>query len=1054
MSKRFTANNRKRFFLNESTTALKLLDLLLKHHFVLQDAPVPIHQRSVTNTVSKTFVLLLLRFLITHSNIPQDKLAHHYHVALQSLADFKPVSKSQQCVDDSNQPEKQEIIENVENVQAQSNLCQQQNTNMVTSPTIQQDQESPLNNTTTAQINKSQQQTTQSQQTPASNAFYCQTCSIQFGTVVQYRTHLRTVDLQKALRTRSYAAQSAPTEPPTPSNPQSQSLEDHQPSSISFAVQNEDKKESVQNTTNQSNQDKLQPGQIRYNYEEHTHDNGALDFKYAANLNDESDEDWHLDPKKHKNRQKRGSIGSRSNSRPRSGQGMCHNDDFDTRSVDSNQSRGSKSSQTSKTGKKQANRRTEDDSDCEINEHDDEYDDYDEKNGKNAVFQNLSTKSGTQIKFTCIPVDQDQVSTTQNQSNDPNQDQSEKGKKSQQNQQINNNDPVDFITTLQHHPQNLVLHSPSLGMLIIPASAASFNDLGVNSTNSDNFSSNSTAISNSTHNDQDPDQSQLSTTTLAPNQQNEQNSQFDPRQSPIIQSSLYHFFRLLSQVTPFKQSSFVPLNAIIMDSGGKFALSFFLGNVCIYHTSFANYTTRKKQGKQQSAYDKMGGKAQSIGSSIRRQQADRHKERIKEVLYHLRGELQCCQQILLYVPSIHMREQLFMNKEQLSKWNQSGGCWIGNSSTALEQHNSIQKSNIMQQQRLQSGFHHQFGDFDNSELELNAESSDSDQDTDNHQQQSQTKVNKHKQQQLDLENEEKEFNNVNYQPNYALLATQRDNYEGNGGDQFPTTSIPLTVPKEMPNWGFYLREKYSTAFNHINSNHRSTIDNNTGDYQILYFHRLNKKNAKNQQKLQILNKNDVLDDDVDDSDIAHVDHSITADWHKDTLMYHLNNNSTSTVNTENSNSNFNNSQQSFDHIMYVDQFLPNTPSGGLNLNLGRFEASSYVTHPPQLNSPIQIPSNTLQTHKMQQYDLKLSSFLQPKNLLTTTPSFYTIKPYHQHFYKANFTQQHEHLYLLHPQDPRITTLGLSIHDAKHHEILRVFQQLMLCKIKPQPLEPQ
>jgi hypothetical protein len=138
-------------------------------------------------------------------------------------------------------------------------------------------------------------------------------------------------------------------------------------------------------------------------------------------------------------------------------------------------------------------------------------------------------------------------------------------------------------------------------------------------------------------------------------------------------------------------------------------------------------------------------------------------------------------------------------------------------------------------------------------------------------------------------------------------------------------------------------------------------------------------------------------------------------------------------------------------LIYVDQFET-------KLSASQAAATEYTVdpsgiYPPTINHSLELPKS----HQTPQHHTSLPYII--SHLQSTTASIqpitYNIKPYHPHFYKANHTQQQqEHLYLLHPYDPRISYLGVNIHDAKHHEILRTFQELMLCKIKPLNTTPQ
>jgi len=955
MRTKFTTTNRINFYLNESTTIFKLISLLSNSHFVLQDSNTSLPYRSLPNIYCKSISVLLFNYLITHSAIQSDKLAHKYQELLQSIHN-SIISRTKQLDSIPNDiPTNTSFDNDISPINQQKdtlgNLINQQSE--PSDPIIQHHDEkvNPL-----------------PPKLPLSNRFSCQTCSISFNTVILYRSHLRSSEHQQNLRSTPQRQQEQPLKEVT--NPLSLSLDDHFPSSLRFSSESCTDKDNpcddqhitkiddkyFENTTKQKT--------FEVNYEEH-HDNGIVDFKYGQDLDD--------------------NFGFPSASQnTRKGQ----------RRLSTDHSERSRSSSKQKF-QNNSQEKIKKNNDFDSNSRDNEYDEQKFDNNCNNKTGNISNKVGTTIIFASYPSDPQQT-----------------GQQSF------------YITTTSHHqPQNIILTSPLLGTILIPASSSTFSNLEDENHNSDTF--------------------------IPPKCINKNNK--------IIQASLYHLFRLCVQTHPVKNTVIPTLTAIIMDSGGKCALSIWLGQVIIYHRGFQNYTTRKKQGGSQISHEKSGGRTNTAGGQIRSQQTNRHNERLREMLYHLRGELACCQQILLYIPSIYTRDQLFMSKEQQLKWSQSGGVWIGQNSVPLDEPSSLQRSleaqteNHATSHSPHSSIQHRF--FDDSDSNETNENSNNDN----------IKDDEILNQQLSK-----------FSPNHAFFSTQRDLYKGTVDEPFPISSAPLATSIPIVNWGYYLRQKYSSAFSHVKAHHRVSIDVRTGEYQMAYFQRLNKKTGKHLELLTIKNSsNDVSSN--DDDDIEHTDHSITDEWHKDTLIYHYNHTASVLDQVIDNNQNISPKQNNstalshFDQtfqtnttptsdynnkkVIFVDQFLPHSPLGESNINYGRFQVDPTAAQPPEFLSTLQFPLTANQQIKFREDQHNenaqlLSSFLEPKQVATVSPSTYSIQPYHPHFIRASYTPQHEYLYLFHRNDPRIRTLSLNVHDAKHDEMLRVYQHMMLCRIKP------
>jgi hypothetical protein len=598
---------RSRFFLNEPVTALRLIELLINSHLMFQDSS-PLVDRSLPNSIGKNLALILIKFLFAHSNIPNKKLMDMLSTGF-----------------------------------AATNSSPEDTPSPVDSPTptpvaatAVSDAVEPTAPASTPPPAESTQPTQQPSKAPspaptptAAPQFLCQSCALDFASVVLYRQHLRSPEHQQQLRQKSSQTPTAATAPaPASTQPAPEAEEEEAaPSLVSFAS----------NTKNEKEQEAAQAAKYidqhttSHVYHQHSRDDGVLDFTYGrANQHEEEEEEFYT------------RTPSRKNSNARS-----HSPRQRSNSNSSNQSH--KSNNTPKGG----------DADSASSES--------EAEDGNAAFDpfghlvkpsnagRLSDKPGTQVQLVAIPFADNDAATSTDDTN----------------AQDLQRPPTSIQLTKHSHPQHIILTSPTIGSLIIPASAATLSSIQ------------SSHLQDTTENNDEAPSSLAQITT---------------RQLPFLRALLWQFLSSLSQTTPIKTFSkpnhVMPSNltAIIFDSGGKFAFSLMLGNIIIYHTSFANYTTRKKQGKQQSTHDKNGGQASSVGATIRRQQGLRHRERIRETLYHMRAELFYCNQILLYVPSHHLKEQLFMNQEQLQKWSQSGGSWLGSASLPLQQHTSLQSN--------------------------------------------------------------------------------------------------------------------------------------------------------------------------------------------------------------------------------------------------------------------------------------------------------------------------------------------------------------------------
>jgi hypothetical protein len=912
--KKFTGANRTKYYLNESTTTFKLISLLTDSHFVLEDPNTALPYRSLPNTYCKSIAVLLFNYLITHSALPNDKLAHQYKELIKSIQASILTNRSKPLVYDESTITKQVILSPDPEASLPTQI------------------EPPASETITPPVPSST-----CNNKLAAARFPCQVCSLSFDIVTTYRAHLRSPEHQQALRSRSPSLQLKEVH-----NPNSRTLENYIPSSIRFSDDSlsgpkPDEDDQLIKIGSQSFENITNTDVIELTYQEH-HENGIIDFKYG---NDDDDELLSFPSASQSTRKGQRRLSTENGLRSRS------------------------------KSKDKSNPHSNPNPD---NQH------IPETSIKSASpSNNVSNKVGTTVTFISYP-----SSTNPESSSSPIDSQC-----------------YQITSSSHHHPQNIILSSPMLGTIFIPANTSTFSSLDPAAAADDQSGPLKSANKN----------------------------------NKIIQASLYHLFRLCVQTTPIKNTAIPALTAIIMDSGGKCALSIWLGQVIVYHRGFQNYTTRKKQGGSQISHEKSGGRTNTAGGQIRSQQTNRHNERLREMLYHLRGELSCCQQILLYIPSVYTREQLFMSKEQQIKWVQSGGSWIGQNSVALGQPSSLQRS-------LESDI---VSNKDNNSYEASNTA----------------------------EIEQTPQVEPQFSPNHAFFSSQRDLYQSTADEPFSDSSIPLTTAIPIPNWGYYLRQKYSSAFDHLQNHHRISIDANTGEYQMAYFQRLNKKNSKQLALLTLENSSayndDDDDDDVDDSG-NNSDHSITAEWHKETLIYHYNHTASildkaldsttegtssalsklgSTFQANNTiTSNYNNKK-----IIFVDQFLPHSSSGGSNINFGSFQIDPSITKPPDFSSTLHIASNANQQIKLRkaQHDgefQSLSSFLEPQRVATVVPSTYSIQPYHPHSIRATFTPQHEYLYLFHRNDPRIKTLSLNVHDAKHDEMLRVYQHLMLCRIKP------
>jgi Bacteroidetes VLRF1 release factor/Vms1-associating treble clef domain/Ankyrin repeat len=95
---------------------------------------------------------------------------------------------------------------------------------------------------------------------------------------------------------------------------------------------------------------------------------------------------------------------------------------------------------------------------------------------------------------------------------------------------------------------------------------------------------------------------------------------------------------------------------VIMSSGGHFAAGIFQGKKCIEKKSFHRYITRRKQGGMQSTFDSTGGgKARSVGSSIRRHNQLMLETQISDLLLSWKDQIDACQLVFVYAPSVNMR---------------------------------------------------------------------------------------------------------------------------------------------------------------------------------------------------------------------------------------------------------------------------------------------------------------------------------------------------------------------------------------------------------------
>jgi hypothetical protein len=104
--------------------------------------------------------------------------------------------------------------------------------------------------------------------------------------------------------------------------------------------------------------------------------------------------------------------------------------------------------------------------------------------------------------------------------------------------------------------------------------------------------------------------------------------------------------------------------AVIMCSGGRFSGAVFKRDTLVVSKNFQRYTTRRKQGGAQSAHDAAKGKANSIGSSIRRKETIRYQEETERIVTEWKDLLAACQLVFLFAPGAN---RLILHKAGLLK---------------------------------------------------------------------------------------------------------------------------------------------------------------------------------------------------------------------------------------------------------------------------------------------------------------------------------------------------------------------------------------------------